>query len=72
MLRYKLRSTTVAVHQAASHPVVVTIPSGSILRVADDSPGTAALVEAEWDGRTVQVFAVDLHDRAELIKARSG
>ena len=31
----------------------------------------AGLVEVEWDGRRVQIFAVDLRDRGELLRAMS-
>ena len=41
------------------------------LRVPDGLANAAGLVEVEWDGETVQVFAVDLRDRGELIKAMS-
>jgi hypothetical protein len=47
------------------------IPAGSFLRVPDGIANAAGLVEVEWDGETVQVFAVDLCDRGELIKAMS-
>jgi hypothetical protein len=68
---YRLQKTTVGVHQEASRPVAISIPAGSFLRVPDGLANAAGLVEVEWDGETVQVFAVDLRDRGELIKAMS-
>lgn len=47
------------------------IPAGTILRVPDGLADAAGLVEVEWDGETVQVFAVDVRDSGELIKAMS-
>jgi hypothetical protein len=71
MLRYRLPTTTVAVHREAAQPVAISIPSGTVLTVPDDSANSSGFVEVEWDGKSVQVFAVDLRDRGELIKARS-
>ena len=68
---YRLLKTTVGVHQEASRPVAISIPAGSFLRVPDGIANAAGLVEVEWDGETVQVFAVDLRDRGELFKAMS-
>jgi hypothetical protein len=39
--------------------------------VPDGIANAAGLVEVEWDGEIVQVFAVDLRDRGELFKAMS-
>ena len=68
---YKLRAPTLGLIQEATHHVVVSIPAGSFLRVPDGIANAAGLVEVEWDGETVQIFAADLRDRGELIKAMS-
>ena len=69
MVRYRLRTTTVAIHQEATGPVATSIPAGTVLKVSDDATNSSGFVEVEWDGKSVQVFAVDLRDRGELIKA---
>jgi hypothetical protein len=71
MLHYRLRTTTVAVHQEATRPVAISIPAGTVLRVHNDSANFSGFVEVEWNGKSVQMIAVDLHDRGELIKALS-
>ncbi len=71
MLRYKLQFATVGVHQGAAHPVAVTIPSGTTLQVTDDSADANGFVEVEWHGERLQIFAVDLQNRGQLIKVRS-
>lgn len=71
MICYRLRTTTVGVHQEATRPVAISIPAGTVLKVPDDSVSSTGLIEVEWDGETVQIFAIDLSDRGELIKARS-
>ena len=67
----QVAKTTVGVHQEASRPVAISIPAGTVLRVPDGLANAAGLVDVEWDGETVQVFAVDLRDRGELIKTMS-
>ena len=71
MLRYKLRTATVAVCQGAGRPVAMTVPCGAILNVPDESMNSIGLVEVVWKGNSVQVFAEDLHSRGTLINARS-
>jgi hypothetical protein len=71
MLRYRLRTTTLGVHQEATRHVAITIPAGTILKVPDGIANAAGFVEVEWDGERVEIFAVDLRDRGELIKAMS-
>jgi hypothetical protein len=57
--------------KGVSHPIAISIPAGSFLRVPNNPANATGLVEVEWDGETVQMFAVDLRDRGELIKAMS-
>jgi len=65
MLFYKLGTTTLAVKQS----IAVPIPSGSILRISADLVDLNGLVDVEWDGETVQMFAVDIRERGTLIQA---
>ena len=71
MLRYRLRTTTLGVFQKPTRPVAISIPAGTILKVPDGFANAAGFVEVEWDGKRVQIFAVDLRERGELIKTRS-
>jgi hypothetical protein len=71
MLRYRLRTTTIVVHREATRPVAISIPAGTVLTVPDDSANSGGFLQVEWDGESVQIFAVDLRDRGELIKARN-
>jgi len=56
MLRYKLRTTTVAVHQEVTRSVAISIPAGTVLRVPEDSANSSGFVEVEWDGKSIQIF----------------
>jgi hypothetical protein len=71
MPQYKLRMATAALCQGAGGPIAMTIPLGSILKVTDESADASGLVEAEWDGRSVRIFSVDLRSHGELLKVRS-
>lgn len=60
-----------ALRKGVSHPVAISVPAGSILRVPNLIANSVGLLEVEWDGETIQMFAVDLHDRASLVQAAS-
>ena len=70
MLQYAMRKTTMGVEQGITGPVAIPIPAGTVLRVCEDCVNGSGFVEAEWDGKRVQVFAVDIRNRGELIQAK--
>ena len=65
MLYYLLRTTTMGVEQV-TRSVAISIPAGTVLRICEDCVNGTGLVDAEWDGKSVQVFAVDIRDRGEF------
>ena len=71
MWYYRLRTDTIAVHQEVPRSVAVVLPAGTILEVSDDPAKVSGFVDAECGGKRVQVFAIDLRDRGELVKARN-
>jgi len=71
MLRYTSPMSTVAVDQAAIRPLAIFIPTGTILNVSVDAANCRRFAEVDWDLKSIHVFAVDLRDRGELIKAQS-
>jgi len=68
---YTLRTETLGVEQTGIRPVAISIPAGVVLKVSDVLPDAAGFVEAEWEGKSVQIFASDLRERGQLITARS-
>ena len=68
-LLYRLRTQTLAVPLGVSRPVALFIPAGTLLRVPTPEAEDSSMVEVEWDGKRVQIFAVDLKDRGELVAA---
>ena len=74
MLRFRLRSDTVAV-SLASHGKweIVTLPANSQVEVQleqlpDPSTElTGALIDVNWSGRTISMFLHDLLERADTL-----
>ena len=71
MLHFKLQTAILAVEECAIGRVAVSIPGGTVLKVADGFAKAAGFVKAEWDGKNVQVFAVDLLIRGERFVERA-
>jgi hypothetical protein len=72
MLRcYRLQTKTLVLREGSTRPVAMLLPAGSLLRMCEGFLNSSGLVEVEWEGENVQVFAVDLRERGELIKAMS-
>jgi|KBSSwiStaDraftv2_1062776.scaffolds.fasta_scaffold1240578_2 hypothetical protein len=69
---YRLRTSSSGLQKGVTHPIAISIPAGAIVRVPNNTANAVGFVEVEWDGETVQMFAVDLRDRGELINAMSG
>jgi hypothetical protein len=68
MLRYRLRTTTVALNEENSRRVVIFVPAESILTAPAGAVNDTGMVDVEWNGKYVQMFGIDLHDRGELIE----
>ena len=45
----------------------LTVPVGGVVRVADGSLNENQLVDVEWQGKPLLMFAADLRDRGELV-----
>ncbi len=71
MLRYRLSATTLGVHQQGIRSVAISIPAGTVVGVASGLGKDVGFVEIEWEGKCIRVFAVDLRERGELVKAMS-
>jgi hypothetical protein len=68
---YRLHTKTLVLRKGVTCPIATSLPAESILRVAEDFLDASGLVEVEWEGETVRIFAVDLGDRGEFIQAMS-
>ena len=50
----------------------LTVPVGGIVKVALGRLNENQLVNVEWQGKPLLMFAVDLRDRGELVKREQG
>lgn len=66
----RLSRATLAIANRDGKNVAVTVPAGAYIEVADLSTANR-LVEVEWEGEMVQMFAVDVHERGELVAVAS-
>ena len=71
MLCYRLRTNTFGIYERGVRPVAISIPAGTVLNVPGGLVNNVGLVEVEWDGKCIHIFAVDLRDRGELVQAKS-
>ncbi len=64
--RLRLTTPTIAIQSdGESHKTIVTIPMGGIVEVADGQIEGDRLMDVQWEGRTVMMFAQDLRARGE-------
>jgi hypothetical protein len=62
--RFKLEQDTLAFDAESRVHKSVTIPTGAIITVVSDGE---QMVDVAWEGRTVEMFAVDLNVRGTEI-----
>jgi hypothetical protein len=68
---YRTNRPTLAIANRDGKNVVVTVPAGAPYIKAHDFPPRNRLVEVEWNGQIVKMFAMDIGDRGELVAAAS-
>jgi hypothetical protein len=71
LARYRMSTAVSAIVSDGDQRVAISLPAGSIVTVQlteRDLP--TGLVEAKCDGKHLMMFAVDLRERAERLKAR--
>jgi hypothetical protein len=67
-----MQSPTLAIMSSDDgHRMVVTVPQGAIVAVIDSRSDGNRLLNVECEGKTVMMFAVDLHQQAARIDGGS-
>jgi hypothetical protein len=66
--RYRLRTPTLAIMEHDGHRLPVTVPLGGVVQVIAGPVHGERLVDVEWEGKPLLMFAVDLHARGELVE----
>jgi hypothetical protein len=69
---YRLSKETCVVISMNGKPEVVVIPEGSVITANEPPPQHKLLVPVQFGSITVEMFAVDLEYRAELLSAAAG
>jgi len=69
--RFKMERATLAVERIESKRRAVTIAAGEIIKVASGPKDGDGMVDVLWDGKLVEMFAVDLEARGTEITDRS-
>lgn len=64
--RYRLDSPALAVLSRDGQRFPMTIPRGGIVLVIAWNHDDNHLLDVEWEGKAMQMFAVDLRERGEL------
>jgi len=67
--RFRLRAGTLGVDEGSGQRrTMVTLPAGSVFRVCAGGQAGPDMVEVEWDGKRILMFAVDIEQRGESIE----
>ena len=70
--RFKLENPTMALDVIDGKRVVLTVPTGAIIKVVSGTTGEGdRLIDVAWAGRTVAMFAYDVSVRGTEIKEGS-
>jgi hypothetical protein len=64
---YRLKTPTLAIMSRDGQRVPMTVPHGGVVLVLARNHDDNHLVDVEWEGKPVLMFAVDLQDRGELV-----
>jgi len=69
--RFQLFVSTLAILHLDGHHTVMYVPMGDIVTVTKGPLNGARLVDVNWNGKTVMMFASDLRERANQIQEAS-
>jgi len=70
--KFALARPTLALEAIEGQRRAVTIPAGAVVRVLSgpSSKDDTSTVSIEWDGRTLAMFAIDLHLRGTEVTGK--
>jgi len=63
--RYRITDATMALFLEGNKHVARVVPAGAIITVESEAFDRNKLVDVNWDGKTVMMFAQDLRLRAK-------
>ena len=65
--RYRLNTPALAIMNQEGQRFRTTIPLGGVVEVIAGPLDENWLLDVEWEGKAMTMFAVDIHVRAELV-----
>ena len=69
--RLRITRATIALEVISGKPAIVTIPIETILTVVPGVADRDKMVNVLWEGRAVQMFAIDLATRGVEIRTQA-
>jgi hypothetical protein len=64
---WSMKNSTLAILVHNGQHLPLTVPLGGVVQVAAGRLNENQLVDVEWQGKPLMMFAVDLRDRGELV-----
>jgi hypothetical protein len=70
---YRLSRETVSLEASGSHRQIVRVPEGAVIEVLRVLPGSerTQMAEVVWQGKTLEMFVVDIERRGEVIQTQT-
>ena len=65
--QFRLKTPVLAILQQDGQKLPVTLPQGAVVEVVHGPLNGHRVVDVTWEGKTVMVFTIDLHDCGERV-----
>ncbi len=69
--RFRLKTSTLSIEGMNGTRTAVTLPAGAIVKVVSGPTPGDRLVDVLWEGKMVEMFAIDLHMRGIEVREES-
>jgi hypothetical protein len=67
---YRLRTATLGIlAEPDNQRIPITLPTDAVLRVVGPNGTSDRMIDVQWEGKTLAMFAVDLSERGEIVEA---
>ena len=66
--RFKLNTPTLSIEGVNGTRTAMTLPAGAIIKVVSGPTAGDRMVDVIWDGKKVEMFAIDLNVRGTEVR----
>jgi len=66
---FRVKLSTLAILEIAGQRVAVRVGTGDVVTLLNGPLDGIRLVDVYWNGKTAQMFTIDLRERADLIQS---